>query len=192
MDNFWVAIVGAVVGGIFPLLGGWFSYRWQQKVLEKKEQKTLRNALCAVKLEFEEFWASYKQSLNLIEKQYPEEKNEVVQFIRQEHFTVYKSNISLFSQLQDEELQRLMIRTHMAFRALLDKIDGKNMTLERIVSSTCMFINSSNPIYKQQAEVLSKDLEKQAIMLEASCKEIDELMDVLLPKLDKTIQSLQC
>ncbi|MCM1513201.1 MAG: hypothetical protein NC112_08880 [Oxalobacter formigenes] len=74
MDNFWAAIAGAVAGGIFTLLGGWFSYRWQQESLKKKEQKILRNALRAVKLEFEGFWASYKQSLNIIEEQYSEEK----------------------------------------------------------------------------------------------------------------------
>ncbi|MCM1513200.1 MAG: hypothetical protein NC112_08875 [Oxalobacter formigenes] len=79
----------------------------------------------------------------------------------------------------------------MAFRALRDKIEGKNMVLVKIEKFACMFENSGNSIYKEYVERLNKELEKQAAMLEVFCKEIDGLMDVLLMKLDKTIQSLQ-
>lgn len=191
MDTFWAAIVGAVVGGIFTLFGGWFSHLWQQGALKEKEKKTLRNALCAVKLEFEEFWESYKRSLNIIEEQYPDEKNEVFQFIRQKPFPIYQNSISLLSQLLDEELQQLMLKAHMAFCALMDKMEAKNMVLVKRENFACMSINSNNPVYTGQVQVLNKELEKQTAMLEASRKEIEELMKVLLPKMGGTIQSLQ-
>ena len=185
------AFGGALVGGLCTILGGWFSHCWQQKSLKRKERETFRNVLRALKLEFEEFWSSYKISLELIKTRYPEERNGVFQLIKQEYFTVYNSNVSIFSQLQDEELQRLIIKTHKAFRSLLDKIEGKNMVIVRIENFFCMFINSDNSIYEEQLQRLVKELEKQAFILEETHEEINRLMNALIPKLNETIQSLK-
>lgn len=195
------AFGGALVGGLCTILGGWFSHCWQQKSLKRKERETFRNVLRALKLEFEEFWASYNNSLEIIETQYPDKKNEVSQFMKQDHFSVYNGNVSILSQLQDEELQRLIIRTHMAFRALQDKIEFKNIIINKIDEYSQICINSDQETTVQEnraqkiclllIELMREELKKQSSALEKTHEEIDRLMKALIPKLNETIQSLK-
>ena len=195
------AFGGAFIGGVFVIIGGWLVHHWQQKARKEKERETFRNVLRALKLEFEEFWASYKNSLEIIETQYPDKKNEVLQLMKQEHFSVYNGNVSILSQLQDEELQRLIIRTHMAFRALQDKIEGKNITINKIDEYSQICINSDQETTVQEnraqkiclllIELMREELKKQSSALEKTHEEIDRLMKALIPKLNETIQSLK-
>lgn len=185
------AFCGALVGGFFTILGGWFSHCWQQKSLERKERETFRNVLRALKLEFEEFWESYKISLGLIRSEYPKGEHEVLYFIKQEYFTVYKGNVHMFSQLHDQELQRLIIQAYMAFSSLLDKIESRNKTINRKEEYLRLNISSNEEIYLKQAEFLENELKKMAVTLQEHYLLIDRLMNALIPKLNETIQSLQ-
>lgn len=183
---------GVFIGGIFTLLGAWVSPYFQKRFLRKKERETLRSVMRALKLEFEEFWESYKNSLQLIEKLYPEQQDKVIMYIKQEHFTIYNSNVSIFSQLQDEELQRLIVKTHMIFCVLLDRIEFRNVTINKMDEYAQLYINSEQEFYRLTIKLMKEELGKQLIALKEAYKEIDSLMSVLIPKLDETIQSLSC
>ena len=121
--------------------------------------------------------------------------------MKQDHFSVYNGNVSILSQLQDEELQRLIIRTHMAFRALQDKIEFKNIIINKIDEYSQICINSDQETTVQEnraqkiclllIELMREELKKQSSALEKTHEEIDRLMKALIPKLNETIQSLK-
>lgn len=79
----------------------------------------------------------------------------------------------------------------MAFCALLDKIEGKNITINKTDEYFQMYINSKEEVYRLAVELMKKGLEKQSSALEETHEEIDRLMNALIPKLNETIQSLK-
>ena len=97
----------------------------------------------------------------------------------------------MFSQLHDQELQRLIIQAYMAFSSLLDKIESRNKTINRKEEYLRLNISSNEEIYLKQAEFLENELKKMAVTLQEHYLLIDRLMNALIPKLNETIQSLQ-
>ena len=185
------AFCGALVGGFFTILGGWFSHRWQQQSLERKERKTFRNVLKAFKQELAILWKNYENIIGSeIESIKKGEYLDRQYVMTQEYFTVYKNNVSIFSKLENENLQESIINTYLSMCHLLDTIGFNNKILASYEKHYMEREGTGATKFVRSTDRLKNVLIQQVYLLKSHHKQAKNLINELLPQLDRTIESL--
>ncbi len=191
MNEFWSAIVGAIIGGG---IAGYFSLRAVKEAHKndldlqgKNKEQTVKAFYKAIFDEIDTLWSHYTVDIG--------SKIEALQtgqpflwsfLVIQDYFTVYNSNASLLGQINDDDLRRAIVVTYTKAKGLVDSFRFNNDLIQKLDSWEGVY--KPNPDLtvhiNQQKERYLRGLVQYAVMLKKSHtevqKEVENLRRLLL------------
>ena len=131
MSEFWIALIGAVVGGGFAL-GGVALTDWYDRTRARENQRSIvRRFLLALVDEIETVWKSYQEDIGgTIEALGEGQPFEFHYPIYSELLPIYHRNISVVLEIEDRELRKSIVVTCTSYVTLMDCIRFNNVALE--------------------------------------------------------------
>jgi Skp family chaperone for outer membrane proteins len=186
--SFWSAIAGAFIGGLFTAFAAIYStnraYK-NQLVTSQENEKNLINALLqSIHDEIETVSERYGATLapeidkikegEILPRYYP---------LGSDYFTVYNSNAHLLGRIPDHGLIKQIIITYTMSKGMVDSLQQYSDRLLRYENLEGIFLQTQNPIHRQQADMLyatlAADCQKLKVYQGKSKQETDKLLNDL-------------
>lgn len=188
--EFWSGLGGAIVGGVFTLLGTHIEgNRQERKSIEDAKEKRL-NVLIGVKAEMDCLVALYKERMEHAMNNYNGKEPFALQFpVTQNYFTFYEANSLVLSSVKETTLNEI-VSLYASSRSLVDSFRGNNAVLEQLVMSRKIYEETRRPEHKFQFEqeymiavdygqglqgIHEQTMDKYKTCMAAISKEINEL-----------------
>jgi hypothetical protein len=129
-SEFWSAVIGAVVGGLFAVLAQTIANRALRKRDRQTERRALLAILQAILAELETLKAD---NLDPLQKQLKGSPRGVHHTppVLQNRCSVYESNAAALGKIDDPELLKRIVRVYGQIKALLDQV---NLNYQRFVA----------------------------------------------------------
>jgi hypothetical protein len=121
--DFIIALVGAVVGGLFTLIGSYFANKHQASIENDLEKASVRDFILSIEDELTLAWVLYHQNIGLLlEKSPPKQPFRHPWQASGNYFRIYESNLHLLPKISDEGLRKQIIRTYFYANSLVDSL----------------------------------------------------------------------
>jgi hypothetical protein len=128
--EFWAAIFGAVVGGLFALAAQLFSNRAQRKLARDAEREAVKAIVRAFGIELEAFKHGFVDGLDPIFEQWKNQYKKAVPLnlppTAQNYFAIYDGNAGALGRISDAHLSRIVLRTYSQAKSLIDAVNYNN------------------------------------------------------------------
>jgi len=120
--EFWAAIVGAVIGGLFAVVAQLLSSVWQSKSERSAERRVTNGILQAVTTELEVFKVKYPDAFA---RMFDESQSGIpkVAMINQNVFSVFDSNAAALGRITDPALRRKIVSVYTGLKAIVDTVN---------------------------------------------------------------------
>lgn len=187
-NNFLSAIIGAVIGGSFTLLGSLFTSRLEKSKERRQKEADLREFLSSIRTEAETLWNQYSWGMGSTLEKLEEGKPLLAYYpVTQNYFIVFDNNTNLIGQIRNQELKKLIVTTYVQAKGLIDSYRMNNEMVQKYENFMFLYQQTNNQIFKHQADAVLNGLISYATGLKFQHSEIKLKIDTLLNLLEKEI-----
>ena len=184
------SIVGALIGGF---LAGYFALKATKKahqnnllIQKKNEENVLKGVLQALHDEIETLIERYQETVGSHIESLEAGKPFLFYYpIFSDFFTVYNSNAFLIGKINDNDLRKLLVRTYVLAKGLVDSYQMNNEFIQKYAYWNALFIETNNEAHKLQSLAYYDALVSYAVTLKQLHNEVKKNANDLLRALRK-------
>lgn len=183
-DEFYAALAGGVIAGLFTLLGVVVQANVTRKHQDEQSAAIVRDWLSALHDEAKTLWNSYMEGIGaqieaLADGQpflwfYP---------VTQEYFTVYASNATLIGRVTNPSLRQRIVKAYALARSIIDAYRLNNVYVEKFEQFSWMDIQQPGAGWKQRATSQAQVMAEYATVLKRHHYELKAEVQALLQDL---------
>lgn len=185
------AIVGSMLGGLFALIGGFFSNQLEIWRENEKEKRELKAVLQGFHSELKTLWERYMDSVGFEIENLPDNKPWLKYWpITHDYFILFNSNASKVGKIEDQELREKIIFVYIRAKGIVDSFKMNNELNQKVENLEFTIAQLGNGPLQSQANVSKKayiqSMVKYADTIKFQHFELKKALDELLPKLKKS------
>lgn len=184
------SICGALIGGF---LAGYFALKATNKahqnnllIQKKNEENVLKGVLQALHDEIETLIERYQETVGSHIESLEAGKPFLSYYpIFSDFFTVYNSNAILIGKINDNDLRRLLVKTYVLAKGLVDSYRMNNEFIQKYEYLDALFKETNNEAHKLQSLAYYAALVSYAVTLKQLHNEVKKNANDLLRALRK-------
>lgn len=166
------ALCGAIIGGLFTLLGSKLAAELQAKEKEKHQDEIEYRFIQSIYTEIDATYQRYSALSNSIKKN-TEILNSSMR-IEEDYFTIYHNNAAYIGLIKNDELRSAIINFYIQAKGLIDSIRTNNHLLDEFEKASPQ---NQADIY-QQLYLYLKSMKKEDLNIQSSYKKISNLRKI--------------
>ena len=184
------AMVGSLLGGVFALIGGFFSNQLEICRENKREKRELKAVLQGFHSELKALWERYIDSVGKEIENLPADEPWLKYWsITHDYFILFNSNASMIGKIQNEELREKIIFVYIRAKGIIDSFRMNNELNQKVENLAFTIEQLGNGPLRSQANVSQKaylkGMSSYANTIKKQHYELKEALEDLLPKLKK-------
>ena len=121
--EFFAALIGALIGGAFTILGSYLANTHQAKLQRKQELESIQDYMQSIHDELDAAWNLYFENVGRkLEESRAGEPFAYKWQASSNYFRIYESNLGLLPKISDGDLRRKIIKTYFYANSLVDSL----------------------------------------------------------------------
>lgn len=141
-----IGMGGALIGGLFALVGSYYTNLLSVREAKRNEQYELVAFLQSINDEMSALWSQYMSTIGRHLIDTPNGNAFLYIWpITQNYFIVYDENSIMFGKVRNEILRKQIITTYIMAKGIVDSYIHNNMLLKEFYEASYLYQEKRNP-----------------------------------------------